>query len=134
VIGRTASTEADKLVGDCIDAGVNFFDTANVYAIGESETMLAKALGARRKDVVIASKVFGRMAKAPTKWGFRDCTSCRPSKAASPEWNTDCIDLYQIHGFDSVTPLEENPRALNDLVRQARCAMSGARILRRAKS
>src|ERR1700722_15140082 len=59
-IGGLAQENADALVGQTLDAGVNFFDTADVYAAGESETMLGKALGAKRKDVVVATKVFGR--------------------------------------------------------------------------
>src|SRR5580698_6461895 len=60
-IGGLTQESADALVAQSLDAGVNFFDTANVYAVGESETMLGKALGTKRKDVVIASKTFGRM-------------------------------------------------------------------------
>jgi aryl-alcohol dehydrogenase-like predicted oxidoreductase len=65
VIGGLPQHDVDTLVGDSIDAGINFFDTANVYSAGESETMLGKALGSKRKDIVVASKVFGRMGKGP---------------------------------------------------------------------
>src|ERR1700693_2939690 len=64
-IGGLAQHDVDALVGNSIDSGINFFDTANVYSAGESETMLGKALGSKRKDVVVASKVFGRMGKGP---------------------------------------------------------------------
>src|SRR5450432_4162177 len=69
-IGGLPQHDVDMLVGNSIDAGINFFDTANVYSAGESETMLGKALGPRRKDVVVASKVFGRMGKGPNDVGL----------------------------------------------------------------
>ena len=69
-IGGVTQEGADALVGQTLDAGVNFFDTANVYAMGESETMLGKALGAKRKDVVVASKVFGRMGVGANEVGL----------------------------------------------------------------
>src|ERR1700756_4583201 len=69
-IGGLPQQDADTLVGNALDAGVNFFDTANVYSGGESETMLGKALGSRRKDVVVASKVFGRMGKGANEVGL----------------------------------------------------------------
>src|SRR5947207_14531555 len=69
-VGGLPQHDAQTLVDNSIDAGVNFFDTANVYSSGESETMLGKALGSRRKDVVIASKVFGRMGAGATQVGL----------------------------------------------------------------
>ena len=125
VIGGLPQSDADKLVGDCLDAGVNFFDTANVYAIGESETMLAKALGARRKDVVIASKVFGRMGQGPNQVGLSRLHIMQAVEGSLARMNTDYIDLYQIHGFDSLTPLEETLGALTDLVRQGKVRYIG---------
>src|SRR5258708_27691039 len=101
VIGGLPQSEADKLVGDCIDAGVNFFDTANVYAIGESETMLAKALGARRNDIVVASKVYGRMGQGPNQVGLSRLHVMQAVEGSLARMKTDRIDLYQIHGFDS---------------------------------
>jgi aryl-alcohol dehydrogenase-like predicted oxidoreductase len=125
VIGGLVQAEADKLVGDCLDAGVNFFDTANVYAIGESETMLAKALGARRKDVVVASKVFGRMGQGPNQVGLSRLHIIQAVDGSLMRMNTDYIDLYQIHGFDSLTPMEETLGALTDLVRQGKVRYIG---------
>ncbi|HEY6392274.1 MAG TPA: aldo/keto reductase [Bryobacteraceae bacterium] len=125
VIGGLPQSDADKLVGDCIDAGVNFFDTANVYAIGESETMLAKALGARRKDAVVASKVFGRMGQGPNQVGLSRLHIMQAVEGSLARMNTDYIDLYQIHGFDSLTPLEETLGALTDLVRQGKVRYIG---------
>ena len=125
VIGGLQQADADKLVGDCIDAGVNFFDTANVYAIGESETMLAKALGARRKEVVVASKVFGRMGQGPNQVGLSRLHIMQAVDGSLARMNTDHIDLYQIHGFDPLTPFEETLGALTDLVRQGKVRYIG---------
>src|SRR5271165_5168644 len=69
-IGGLQQKDADALVGQSLDAGINFFDTANVYSEGESETQLGKALGARRKDVVVATKVFSRMGPGPNEVGL----------------------------------------------------------------
>jgi aryl-alcohol dehydrogenase-like predicted oxidoreductase len=125
VIGGLPQPDVDKLVGDSIEAGVNFFDTANVYSAGESETMLAKALGARRKDVVIASKVFGRMGKGPNEVGLSRLHIMQQAEASLKRMNTDYIDLYQIHGFDPLTPLEETLSALTDLVRHGKVRYIG---------
>ncbi|HEV2688682.1 MAG TPA: aldo/keto reductase [Bryobacteraceae bacterium] len=125
VIGGLQQPEVDKLVGDSLDAGVNFFDTANVYSSGESETMLAKALGTRRKDVVVASKVFGRMGKGANEVGLSRLHIMQQAEASLKRMNTDSIDLYQIHGFDSLTPFEETLSALTDLVRQGKVRYIG---------
>jgi aryl-alcohol dehydrogenase-like predicted oxidoreductase len=125
VIGGLPQADADTLVNDSIEAGVNFFDTANVYSFGESETMLAKALGARRKEVVVASKVFGRMAKGANEVGLSRLHIMHSVEASLARMNTDYIDLYQIHGFDSLTPLEETLGALSDLVRQGKVRYIG---------
>jgi len=98
-IGQLPQDAADNLVGRVLEAGVNFIDTADVYSEGESEKMLGKALGNRRKDVVLAtSHIMQAVEDSLTRLG------------------TDYIDLYQIHGFDAVTPMEETLRALDDLV------------------
>ena len=125
VIGGLPQPEVDTLVGASLDAGVNFIDTANVYAAGESETMLAKALGARRKDVVIASKVFGRMGKGPNEVGLSRLHILNEAEATLKRMNTDYIDLYQIHGFDSLTPFEETLGALTHLVRHGKVRYIG---------
>ena len=124
-IGGLPQADVDKLMGDSLDAGVNFFDTANVYSAGESETMLAKALGARRKDVVVASKVFGRMGKGANEVGLSRLHIMQQAEASLKRMNTDYIDLYQIHGFDPLTPMEETLSALTDLVRQGKVRYIG---------
>jgi aryl-alcohol dehydrogenase-like predicted oxidoreductase len=125
VIGGLPQHDVDTLVGNSLDAGVNFIDTANVYSSGESETMLGKALGTRRKDVVIATKVFGRMGKGANQVGLSRLHIMHEAEASLLRLHTDYIDLYQIHGFDSVTPLEETLSALNDLVRQGKVRYIG---------
>ncbi|HYL78022.1 MAG TPA: aldo/keto reductase [Bryobacteraceae bacterium] len=124
-IGGLPQADVDKLMGDSLEAGVNFFDTANVYSAGESETMLAKALGARRKDVVVASKVFGRMGKGANEVGLSRLHIMQQAEASLKRMNTDYIDLYQIHGFDPLTPMEETLSALTDLVRQGKVRYIG---------
>jgi aryl-alcohol dehydrogenase-like predicted oxidoreductase len=125
VIGGLPQGDVDSLVNKSLEAGVNFFDTANVYSAGESETMLGKALGARRKDVVIASKVFGRMGPGANEVGLSRLHIMQAVEASLRRLQTDYIDLYQIHGFDSLTPFEETMGALNDLVRQGKVRYIG---------
>lgn len=125
VIGGLPQHDVDMLVGNSLDAGINFIDTANVYSAGESETMLAKALGARRKEVVVASKVFGRMGKGANQVGLSRLHIMNEAEASLQRLNTDYIDLYQIHGFDALTPLEETLSALTDLVRQGKVRYIG---------
>lgn len=125
MIGGLAQPEVDKLVGTSLDAGINFFDTANVYSGGESEIMLGKALGARRKDVVVASKAFGRMGAGPNEVGLSRLHLMQSVEASLQRMNTDHIDLCQIHGFDPLTPFEETLSALTDLVRQGKVRYIG---------
>lgn len=125
VIGGIPQHDVDALVGNSLDAGINFFDTANVYAAGESEIMLGKALGTRRKDVVVASKVFGRMGKGANEVGLSRLHILREAEASLERLGTDYVDLYQIHGFDALTPLEETLSALTDLVRHGKVRYIG---------
>jgi len=125
VIGGLSQKESDSLIGQTIDAGINFFDTANVYGQGDSETQLAKALGDRRKDVVIATKVFGRMGEGANNVGLSRLHIMQQCDASLKRMKTDYIDLYQIHGFDSLTSLDETMRALDDLVRQGKVRYIG---------
>jgi aryl-alcohol dehydrogenase-like predicted oxidoreductase len=124
-IGGVTQEGADALVGQTLDAGVNFFDTANVYAMGQSETMLGKALGAKRKDVVVASKAFGRMGAGANEVGLSRLHILRAAEESLTRMGTDYIDLYQIHAFDPLTPMEETLGALTDLVRQGKVRYIG---------
>jgi aryl-alcohol dehydrogenase-like predicted oxidoreductase len=124
-IGGLTQESADALVAQSLDAGVNFFDTANVYAVGQSETMLGKALGTKRKDVVIASKTFGRMGPGANDVGLSRLHIMRAVEDSLARLGTDFIDLHQIHAFDPLTPFEETLGALTDLVRQGKIRYIG---------
>ena len=118
-IGQLRQEEADVLVKNAVDAGVNFIDTANVYAGGESERILGKVirnLGLDRDDLVIATKVLGPMGEGPNARGASRKHIMDQCKASLERLQLDHIDLYQIHGFDPATPLVETLEALNTLV------------------
>jgi aryl-alcohol dehydrogenase-like predicted oxidoreductase len=120
-IGTLQQGEVDGIVGRALEAGVNFFDTADVYSFGESEKLLGQAfknLGTARKDVVIATKVFGEMGPRPNDRGASRGHIMDSVRTSLERLQTDHIDLYQIHGNDTVTPVDETLRALDDLVSQ----------------
>ncbi|WP_091739241.1 aldo/keto reductase [Phenylobacterium immobile] len=120
-IGALPQGEVNAVVQRGLEAGVNFFDTADVYSFGASEERLGQAfkdLGVARKDVVIATKVYGQMGPGPNDRGASRGHIMDSVKASLDRMQTDHIDLYQIHGDDPVTPIEETLRALNDLVSQ----------------
>jgi aryl-alcohol dehydrogenase-like predicted oxidoreductase len=120
-IGQLGQPEVDGIVGRALARGVNFFDTADVYSYGQSERLLGqtfKNLGVARKDVVIATKVFGEMGPRPNDRGASRGHIMDSVQGSLERLQTDHLDLYQIHGNDSVTPIEETLRALDDLVRQ----------------
>ncbi len=125
-VGGVEQKEATEMVAACLDAGVNFFDTADVYAHGESEIMLGKALGGRRGEVVLATKVRGRMGDGPNEIGLSRQHILDGVDASLRRLGTDYIDLYQVHGWDPATPLEETLRALDDLVRWGKVRYIGA--------
>ena len=108
-----------------LDAGINFIDTANVYAIGESETLLGKSLAGRRHDIVLATKVRGRMGKGANDVGLSRLHIMQAVEASLKRLGTDYIDLYQIHRFDTLTNLEDTLRALDDLVRAGKVRYIG---------
>jgi len=109
---------AGDLVGQALDAGVNFFDTADAYADGQSEVMLGKLLGARRKDVVVSTKVGIRSGSSLGDTGLSRRHILAGCEASLRRLGTDYIDLYIVHRFDPLTPMEETLRALDDLVRR----------------
>lgn len=119
-IGDLNQADAERLIGQAIDAGINFIDTADVYAGGASEQITGQALKnlkVPRENVVVATKVFGDTGLGPNARGasrghILDCV-----KASLQRLQLDHIDLYQIHGFDNATPIEETMRALDQLVR-----------------
>ena len=120
-MGNLGQPEVDGIVRAALDAGINFIDTADVYSFGLSETLLGQALrnlGIKRRDVVIATKVYGPMSDGPTDRGASRVHIIDSVQRSLERMRTDHIDLYQIHGTDPVTPIEETLRALDDLVRQ----------------
>ncbi|MGV1834951.1 aldo/keto reductase [Rhizobium rhizogenes] len=110
---------ADKIVENSLAGGVNFIDTADVYSFGNSERLLGQALknvGVPRKDVIIATKVYGVMGDKPNDRGASRGHIMDSVQASLERLQTDHIDLYQIHATDTVTPIDETLRALDDLV------------------
>lgn len=134
-IGQVDQQGADALVKGALDGGINFFDTADVYSRGESETLLGRALeraGVGRDEVVIATKVRGPMSDAasegtgdPNNVGLSRKHIIASCEASLKRLGTDHIDLYQVHGYDHLTPLEETMRALDDLVHQGKVRYLG---------
>ncbi len=124
-LDQAAST---ALVKQALDAGINFFDTANVYSEGHSEAFTGQALrdlGVRRSDVVIATKAMGMMGKGPNDAGVSRFHLMNEIDASLARLGLDHVDLYQIHGWDSQTPIEEALRALDDIVRTGRARYIG---------
>jgi aryl-alcohol dehydrogenase-like predicted oxidoreductase len=120
-IGKLDQSIADKIVSRSIEAGVNFIDTANVYSEGLSEEITGRAMvnsGHKRSDVVLATKVFGQTGSGPNERGASRGHIMDGVKASLKRLGTDYIDLYQIHGLDTLTPIEETVQALDDLVKQ----------------
>lgn len=120
-IGTLGQDEVDAIIARALESGVNFIDTADVYSMGHSERLVGQALknlGVKRKDVVVASKVFGEMGAGPNDRGASRGHIMDGVKASLERMGLDYIDLYQIHGTDAVTPIDETLRALDDLVSQ----------------
>jgi aryl-alcohol dehydrogenase-like predicted oxidoreductase len=120
-IGKLQQGDADNLLRTALDAGINFIDTANIYASGRSEEILGRALknlGVARQDVVIATKVMGVMGEGPNARGASRAHILDQVKASLARMRIDHIDLYQLHGFDPATPIVESLEALDTLVRQ----------------
>ncbi len=127
-IGAVGQAEADELVKTSIDSGINFFDTADVYTEGESEKILGqslKNLKIARQHVVIATKVYGRVGPGHNEVGASRGRIMDGVEASLRRLQTDHIDLYQIHGTDVVTPVEETVRALDTLVQQGKIRYIG---------
>ena len=113
------------IIRRALDAGINFFDTANVYGRGASEEILGRALKGVRDRVMIASKFFGQMGDTPNERGASRYHILTSIEASLRRLQTDRIDLYQIHRFDPETPLDETLRALDDLVRAGKVRYIG---------
>ncbi len=127
-IGTLGAKEAEQLVGTALDKGINFIDTANVYSDGDSEKLLGaalKSLARPREQVVVATKVRGRVGPGVNQVGLSRAHILASIDASLQRLGLDHVDLYQIHGFDPVTPIEEIVRALDDVVRAGKARYVG---------
>ncbi len=127
-MGGLQQTDVDLLVRASFDQGVNFFDTANVYSLGESETLLGQAIintGLARDEIVVATKSTGIMNEAPNGRGQSRFHIFNEVDASLKRLKLDYIDLYQLHGFDALTPFEESLSALNDLIKSGKIRYIG---------
>ena len=120
--------ESRPVIKKALELGINFFDTANVYSLGASEEILGRALRdfARRDEVVIATKVHGKMFEGPNGSGLSRKSILSEIDQSLKRLGTDYVDLYQIHRWDYETPIEETMEALNDVVRSGRARYIGA--------
>jgi aryl-alcohol dehydrogenase-like predicted oxidoreductase len=118
--GNTQLDEAKQLVNLCLDAGINFFDTANVYSHGASEEILGETLKGLRKEVLISTKATFPMGSGPNDFGSSRTHLIQACEDSLRRLQTDYIDVYHLHGFDGNTPVEETLRALDDLITQGK--------------
>jgi aryl-alcohol dehydrogenase-like predicted oxidoreductase len=126
--GAIEVEEATKLVDISLEAGLSMFDSADVYSNGSAEEVLGKAIKGRRDQVIISTKATLRSGPGHNDVGpsrYHLITAC---EASLRRLGTDCIDLYQMHGFDALSPVEETLSALDDMVHSGKCATSAARI------
>ncbi len=121
-------TESRTIIRQALDAGINFFDTANVYSDGTSEEIVGRALGemARRDEIVLATKVHGRMHAGPNGAGLSRKAIMAEIDHSLRRLGTDYVDLYQIHRFDPATPVTETMEALHDVVKAGKARYVGA--------
>ena len=120
--------DSRPVIQKALELGINFFDTANVYSLGASEEILGRALKdfAKRDEVIIATKVFGVMREGPNGGGLSRKAILSEIDKSLKRLGTDYVDLYQIHRWDSETPIEETMEALNDIVRAGKVRYIGA--------
>lgn len=121
VVGKVQQEEADAILKGALDAGINFLDTANIYSEGASETILGQGLrnlGIARDQVVVATKVLGRMSPGPNGAGASRGHIMAQVEQSLKRLQLDHIDLYQLHGVDPLTPMEEMIEALDNLVKR----------------
>ncbi|MDQ2644011.1 MAG: aldo/keto reductase [Myxococcota bacterium] len=127
-IGQLGQEEASALVGTALDAGVNFVDTADVYASGDSERIVGQALRSLsrpREQIVVATKVRGRVGPGVNQIGLSRAHILSSIDGSLRRLGLEHVDLYQIHGFDPATPIEETVRALDDVVRSGKARYVG---------
>ena len=124
--GNADHDDCVAIIHAALDAGINFIDTADVYAAGESEEIVGKALAGRRDDIVLATKVHGTMGKDPNRRGNSRRWIVRECEASLQRLGTDYIDLYQIHRPDPDTDVDETLAALSDLVHAGKVRYLGS--------
>ena len=118
--GSTQAAEATRLVDLCMDAGVNFFDTADIYSDGLAEEILGKAIAGKRDKLIISTKATFTFGKAPNNQGSSRFHLLKQIEGSLKRLNTDYIDVYHMHGFDGNTPVEETMRTLDDLIQSGK--------------
>jgi aryl-alcohol dehydrogenase-like predicted oxidoreductase len=123
--GNSGVDEATRLVDICLEAGVNMFDTADIYSDGESEKVLGGAIAGRRDKVLISTKATFKTGPGPNEVGSSRYHLLQACEASLRRLKTDYIDLYQMHAFDALTPVEETLSALNDLVHSGKVRYIG---------
>jgi aryl-alcohol dehydrogenase-like predicted oxidoreductase len=123
--GETDVKEATRLVDICLEAGLNMFDSADVYSKGLAEEILGKAIAGRRDRVIISTKATFRLGDGPNDVGSSRYHLIKSCEAALRRLGTDYIDLFQLHGFDALTPIEEVLQTLDDLVRSGKIRYVG---------
>ena len=123
--GATPEEESIQIIHHALDSGINFLDTANVYSRGVSETVVGKALEGKRQNVVLATKVHGRMSDNLLDYGNSRRHIIEQCEASLKRLNTDYIDLYQIHRPQSDIPIDETLRAMDDLIRAGKVRYIG---------
>src|ERR1700680_4285362 len=124
-MGNLGQEDTTRLVKVALDSGINFIDTADVYSLGESETLVGNAVRGIREEIVLATKVRLPMGGNFNRSGATRVNIMREVEGSLRRLQTDYIDLYQVHGWDSNTPLEETLRTLDDLVRQGKVRYIG---------
>ena len=124
-LAKVRGADADAMIGRTLEAGINFFDTADVYSSGDSELMLGAALKSRRNDVVISTKVGMRTGSALTQSGLSRRHIFWSVEQSLQRLGTDWIDVYIVHREDALTPLEESLQALDDIVRAGKVRYIG---------
>ena len=125
-VGSTNVDRARRQVDMCLDAGINLFDTANIYSAGESEEILGQAISGKRDDLLLATKARMRMGDGPNDAGLSRYHLIRQCEESLRRLGTDYIDLYQVHEWDGITPQEETLEALDTLVKSGKVRYIGS--------
>jgi aryl-alcohol dehydrogenase-like predicted oxidoreductase len=123
--GETGVAEASRFVDICLESGVNLFDTADVYSDGLSEEILGKAIEGKRNQILLSTKANSRMGKGPNDLGSSRHHLLQACEASLRRLKTDYVDIYTMHGFDALTPVEETLRTLDDLVQSGKVRYIG---------